>query len=828
MGVPTFYRWLCNRYPRVPKDTIDNYKETSIDMSNIETIGVDLLSPNPNGEFDNLYLDMNGIIHPCCHPENMEQPESEEVMFECIFDYIDRIFYIVRPRKIMFLAIDGVAPRAKINQQRSRRFKSAADADLEDEVYNKLVEEFGKKKGDIPIRKDKWDSNVITPGTPFMHELSKRIVDYIQDRIEKYDAWKRITVIFSDSGVPGEGEHKIMKFIRNQRHAPNYDPNTKHVLHGMDADLIMLGLATHEVNFFILREIVTNFINFKPEDNVANQIEQAKSVVPKEKPTSSHQQYISLMRQSWKPMQFLQLPVLREYLSYQLHFPNGWRDREGVIDFERCVDDLVLMCFFCGNDFLPHLPSISITGGSIDQMILLYQKILPDLGDYLSNEGDLNMPQVGSFVSYLSKIENQVFKQAQEHKERYKRKMQQNGNSEIAQFGNVNKNRKLDDGSASVEPKEEGYTEAEFKRRQEEILKQERTVEDPKEPIDLSLNDPKLWKEAYYREKFNLGPNDDVTSLVNNVVFHYVEGLAWVLKYYYQGCVSWGWFYPFHYAPFCSDLKFEGLDIKFELGKPFTAFQQLMSVMPIRSSHCLPKEFRELMTDSNSPLADFYPLKFKEDPNGKRYKYQWVALLPFIDEKRLLNIVEPIEKSLSKVDKDRNAISKDLIFMDNREKSKTLIGNIEDNGDRSYFTSICDKKHKSHLLKGAILPQKRLRVEDVMEDQRNRGFNCEIAKRMILNVLDIKQDEFNSGVLRDTARDYHQYHNQYHAHQTLHHPGKYFNVSQQGGYQGQLQIPQRTVPPWHTMPKAPQPHPSNYYQVHYNGPRDKRPRTGFN
>lgn len=104
MGVPTFFKWLSVKYPKILVDA----KEPQTLQGDGQFGPPDpseLLDENPNGEFDNLYLDMNGIIHPCCHPEDADSPTSEEEMFHAVFDYIDRLIGIVRPRKLLYMAI---------------------------------------------------------------------------------------------------------------------------------------------------------------------------------------------------------------------------------------------------------------------------------------------------------------------------------------------------------------------------------------------------------------------------------------------------------------------------------------------------------------------------------------------------------------------------------------------------------------------------------------------------------------------------------------------------------------------------------------------------
>lgn len=102
MGVPALFRWLSNKYPKIVSQVIEELPQEV----NGEEIPVDTTRPNPNGEeMDNLYLDMNGIVHPCTHPEGRPPPANEQEMMLEIFKYTDRVINMVRPRKLLMIAI---------------------------------------------------------------------------------------------------------------------------------------------------------------------------------------------------------------------------------------------------------------------------------------------------------------------------------------------------------------------------------------------------------------------------------------------------------------------------------------------------------------------------------------------------------------------------------------------------------------------------------------------------------------------------------------------------------------------------------------------------
>jgi 5'-3' exoribonuclease 1 len=102
----------------------------------------------------------------------------------------------------------GVAPRAKMNQQRGRRFRSAKDA--EDARIR------AAQKGE-EVPEDPFDSNCITPGTRFMAELSKQLRYFINKKVSEDKDWQGVEIVLSGHEVPGEGEHKIMEYLRHAK-----------------------------------------------------------------------------------------------------------------------------------------------------------------------------------------------------------------------------------------------------------------------------------------------------------------------------------------------------------------------------------------------------------------------------------------------------------------------------------------------------------------------------------------------------------------------------------------------------------------------------------
>jgi 5'-3' exoribonuclease 1 len=174
-------------------------------------------------EFDALYLDSNGIIHGATHGnEGVSKMLNEKDMMLAMFGYIDAMVKMIKPKKLLYMAIDGVAPRAKMNQQRSRRFRSARDL--------AAARSEAASRGEVHADSDVFDSNCITPGTEFMETVSRHMKFFLRRKLKEDPMWQGLQIIFSGHEVPGEGEHKIVQYIRACKLAPDYDPNMRHCM----------------------------------------------------------------------------------------------------------------------------------------------------------------------------------------------------------------------------------------------------------------------------------------------------------------------------------------------------------------------------------------------------------------------------------------------------------------------------------------------------------------------------------------------------------------------------------------------------------------------
>jgi 5'-3' exonuclease len=185
-----------------------------------------------------LYIDGNCGIHPISRKvylSNINLFETDIDKFEKkiikeVINYFELIIETAKPTNTIYIAIDGVAPMAKIKHQRLRRFKSVYD--------RKKLEEIGKKHNQLYQKE--WNSSAITPGTIFMDKLVKALLIWTKNTNYKAN------VILSSSYTPGEGEHKILQHIRNLD-----IKNDVNVIYGLDADLLFLSLALHKNNMFI-------------------------------------------------------------------------------------------------------------------------------------------------------------------------------------------------------------------------------------------------------------------------------------------------------------------------------------------------------------------------------------------------------------------------------------------------------------------------------------------------------------------------------------------------------------------------------------------------
>ncbi|KAL8571175.1 hypothetical protein ACOMHN_010636 [Nucella lapillus] len=613
MGVPKFYRWISERYPCLSEIV----KEFQLP------------------EFDNLYLDMNGIVHVCSHPED-DNPHfriTEEQIFKDICHYIEFLFRMIKPKKVFFMAVDGVAPRAKMNQQRGRRFRSAREAE-------ELIKQALEKGEELPTEK-RFDSNCITPGTPFMKRLQDHLKYFVVNKVTHDPLWQGPNIILSGHETPGEGEHKVMDFIRYSRSQPGHDPNTRHCLYGLDADLIMLGLTSHEPHFALLREEV----RFGGRKN-------------NKRPTTPEATTFHL----------LHLSLMREYLDYE--FSSLKSKLPFDYDLENIIDDWILMGFLVGNDFIPHLPHLHIHHDALPLLWKTYMEVLPSLDGYLNEGGHLNLRRFEKYIGALAQFDRDQFsEQFLDMKFLEGKRGGGGGGGKGAQASagrgrngpNQHRKKNLGDNAFAAlgglhnmdlefdeDVKENGLLEAHLASQGMDTG--ELDSDEDFDTFDAEFN---AHKRNYYMTKLEY---ENVTpEVLREQAYEYVRAVQWILLYYYEGVQSWSWFYPHHYAPYISDVRdFSNMDLRFDMSEAFKPFEQLMAVLPAASKELLPQPLQELMTNETSPVLDYYPVKFKSDLNGKQQDWEAVVLIPFIDEHRLLTAMQSREHLLTPEERQRN------------------------------------------------------------------------------------------------------------------------------------------------------------------------------
>lgn len=326
MGIKRFFVWLTEKYSQ----NIYNIRHGQ----NFDHLSEVL-------PLDNLLIDMNGIFHNSAQkvyeygsfkplprllatgrrrPQDFSKKQRE--LFNHIASTVEELVEVSKPRKRVILCVDGPAPLSKQYQQRQRRFRAAAESDDSCE----------------------FNSNCITPGTKFMDHLSKYLDWFIRKKVSNDPVWQSLEIIFSNEKAPGEGEHKCLNYMRF------YGVKSEtFCIHGLDADLIMLSLATHLPKFYLLREDLYN---------------------PQNK-------YLCV-----------DIGKLRQSLIETLQWKKSKTPSKYTFNERDCINDFVFMCFAVGNDFLPHIPSIEIIENGLELVIKIYRTIGAKYGHLTKTVGE--------------------------------------------------------------------------------------------------------------------------------------------------------------------------------------------------------------------------------------------------------------------------------------------------------------------------------------------------------------------------------------------------------------------------------------------------------
>ena len=289
-------------------------------------------------------------------------------------------------------------------------------------------------------------------------------------------------------------------------------------------------------------------------------------------------------------------------------------NKTDVISDEQIIKDFIVICYLLGNDFLPCLPSINIKSKKygIDFLIEQYIKILNDklyefIGLIVNNK--INSDFFFDFIKNLSEFEDLYFEELAD-----KRK-----------FWKIDK--------SLIDPYDI------------EIFKLQYLMFKIYNPINLGIDLSDLWKIRWYENNFhiNVHPNE-MKRFILKICQEYITGIQWIYLYYFDKCPDWHWSYPYHEAPFLTDILILmkeykiSFDICFNEHKPLIPEQQLLCVIPSQLYYLIPKKYQYLMKEISSPLIHYYPIDFKLHMLYKDKLWQTYPIIPLININDILAI----------------------------------------------------------------------------------------------------------------------------------------------------------------------------------------------
>ena len=471
---------------------------------------------------DNLYLDCNSIIYDSVREIKgiSQNTQFENRLIKAVCEKIVYYIDIISPQQRVFIAFDGVAPVAKLEQQRNRRYKSWFEKQLCDELRDRDNANHNANHNASQNTNDEfsWNTVAITPGTKFMSKLGKGVRNYFKNS-KKYGLDE---IIISPSDESGEGEHKIYQYIRT--HA-QYHKDTTTAIYGLDADLIMLTLNHLHIseNLYLFRE-TPHFI---------------KSI---DKTLDPNTNYV------------MDIPELSRKLTADLSRRTCDTNKFSVPDKagDRLILDYILLCFFLGNDFMPHFPALNIRTDGIARLIEGYKSVLLSKKSYLTDGKKIIWKNLRKLVQLLSENEHDYIK------EEYV------------------KRRKL---RPRRYPDDEDNTLA----RIMDVPIKDRTCEEYINPFETG------WRHRYYKELFGI---DIDNERCKEICRNYLEGLEWTINYYTNGCKDWRWTYKYEYPPLLSDLlrHIPSFDTEMLARQPKNPVKELVQL-----SYVIPRPYLDLL-----------------------------------------------------------------------------------------------------------------------------------------------------------------------------------------------------------------------------------------